>query len=179
MPGVCGIFVSIRGGVFEWHVTHPSEKVEQRSPGIGFRIGHPECRRDEVHRLLELATAVAAKRFSVKERSQNLRDAAVGSGKSRCNGIDRFGRRFVIDESPTKFGCNVPGSGGVGGNDAQDIFDILPAVHAPACRDRLAKDEFLSVVVKPGLELDFSILKQPAANPPTTQAAGDFHHIVL
>ena len=160
-------------------MTHPSEKVEQRPAGIGFRIGHPECRRDQVHWLLELATAVATKRFSVKERSQNLRYAAVGSGKSGRNGIDCRGRRFVVDESPTKFGCNVPGGGGVGGNDTQNIVQILPAVHALARWDRLAKDEFLSAVVKPGLELDFSVLKQPSAYPPATQAAGNLHHVVL
>jgi len=44
--GFCGIFLAIRRGVFEWHVTHPSEKVEQLPSGIGFHIGHPECRRD-------------------------------------------------------------------------------------------------------------------------------------
>ena len=101
--------------------------------------------------LLELATAVAAKGFSVKERSQNRRYAAVGSEKSGRNGIDCRGRRLVLDESPTKFGCNVPGGGGVGGNDKQYIIQILPAVHAIARRDRLAKDEFLSAIVKPGL----------------------------
>ena len=78
-----------------------------------------------MHWLLELATAVAAKRFSVKERSQNRRYDAVGSGKSGRNGIDCRGRRFVVDESPTKFGCNVPGGGGVGGNDTQNIVQIL------------------------------------------------------
>ena len=160
-------------------MTHPSEKVEQRPAGIGFPIGHPECRRDQMHWLLELATAVATKRFSVKERSQNLRYAAVGSGKSGRYGIDCRGRRFVVDESPTKFGCNVPGGGVAGGNDRQYIIQILPAVHALARRDRLAKDEFLSAVVKPGLELGFSVLKKPAAYPPATQAAGNLHHVVL